>query len=267
MPTVGSSCPPEVIYPQKLYSKQIHFSSFSLNSMILVVAKQSSKVYTTPLIHSRFYPVASSSHVRVSGSFLLYQSKAGCRSAQPGAMSAALVWFDRKEEKSRGRFWNLFEISSSPIKEPWMYSSSAGNELSKKSGQAQRGTTAFTVWFTDQILAGGTESWNLFHWCLCKEINREAKDSRVRLSCPWPSSIPLSHSNFRGCLKLQPWILKLSKAIGGTVTSDFKYKEISSFIQCMMNLCKPQMSGIYSGINWSILLKITGDSVQSLMIM
>lgn len=86
-----------------------------------MVAKQSSKVCTAPLIHSGLYPVASGSHVRVVGSFLLYQSEGGCRSAQPGAMSAALVWFYREQEKCRGRFGDLLEIFSSPIKEPCMY--------------------------------------------------------------------------------------------------------------------------------------------------
>lgn len=71
--------------------------------MIVVVAKQSSKVCPAPLIHPGLYPVASNSHVRVAGSSLLYQSEAGCRSAQPGAMSAALAWFDREGEKSRRR--------------------------------------------------------------------------------------------------------------------------------------------------------------------
>lgn len=64
--------------------------------MIVVVAKQSSKVCTAPLIHSRLYLVTSNSHVRVAGSFLLYQSEAGCRSAQADALSAALIWFDRE---------------------------------------------------------------------------------------------------------------------------------------------------------------------------
>lgn len=72
--------------------------------MTVVVAKQSLKVCTAPLIHPGLYPVASNSHVRVAGSFLPHQSEAGCRSAQPGDTSAALVWFDREGEKSRAGF-------------------------------------------------------------------------------------------------------------------------------------------------------------------
>lgn len=35
----------------------------------------------------------------------------------------------------------------------------------------------------------------------------------------------------------------------------------------MMKLYKPQKTGIYSQINWTILFKIAGDLVQNLMIM
>lgn len=138
----------EAIYPQKLYSKQICFFSFSLNSVIAVVAKQSSRVCTAPLIHSGLYPVASNSYVRVVRVFSPLPKRGGMLICT-GPTSAALVWFDREGEKSRERFGDLLEISSSPIKKPCMYSSSAGNELRKKTGQAQRGTTAFTVWLTD----------------------------------------------------------------------------------------------------------------------
>lgn len=131
--------------PEAVLQADLFFFSFFLNSTIVVVAKQNSNVCTAPLIPSGLYPVVSISHVRVAGSFLFYQSEVGCRSAQPGATSAALVSFDREGEKSRGKFGDLLEISSSPIKEPCMYSSSAGNELSKKTGQAQRGSTAFTA--------------------------------------------------------------------------------------------------------------------------
>lgn len=76
--------------------------------MIVVVTKQSSKVCTAPLIHSGFIllPVTHMSGLLALLSF----SEAGSRSAQAGAMSAALIWFDREGVMSRGRFGDLPQI-------------------------------------------------------------------------------------------------------------------------------------------------------------